>query len=254
MIMNTLNKKTLFFIALIAVQFIMGCKKKESETKIENAYTCSTCKATAEAKAEFNTSNKGVYKGVMVGSSGIIVFDVLNSGSVISANITVDNQTAILTSTTNPVVGETFTSSFTGVLNGQNISLNFTVNANGSNPVISSINIPGHLNAVFLLFKETSDNQIIGFEGTTDGVKDSGAKQSGQLNLVASTKTNTWSALSTNSGSTSINLATGTISGATYTCNCGPTTTAIGTLTGDVINGTYKGDDNHGTWYAKRTF
>ena len=244
--------KKMFFLLLLAVsQFFISCKKDEVN---QTTYSCITCKNTPDAKAEFDNSNKGIYKGVMVGSSGVIVFNLLNTGTAISASLTIDTKSTTLTSSTALVAGQSFSGSFSGVLNGQNVSLNFTVSATGTNPIISLINIPGHQNAIFQLFKETSDNQIIGFEGNTEGVKDSGAKQSGQLNILASLKTNSWIALSTSSTSSNVNIVSGKISGTTYSCDCGPTTTVVGTLTGDQINGTYKGSDNKGTWVAKRTF
>lgn len=249
--MENLKTCIYFFLMFGLLLGAAGCEKDEEE-KVA-AFTCTTCKNTPDAKAENNASSKGVYKGVVVGSSGIITFDLQNSGATVNASLTLDGQVILLTATNLPVAGQTFTGTFTGTFNAQSYSISFTVGATGANPTITAATIPGHATIKFQLYKETSDNLIQAFEGTTEGVKDSGAKQTGQLNLLASTKTSTWAALSTNSGSTGVNIVTGKISGSTFTCDCGATTTVVGTLAGDEITGTYKGSDNHGTWTAKRT-
>lgn len=240
---------SMLFVATL-ITAIYACKKSSDTAE---SYTCATCSQTPTAKSENNSSNKGVYKGVVVGSSGVIIFDLVNSGATATAKLTIDGQVVLLTSTSTPQTGQPFNTTFTGTINGQAASIVFTVGATGLSPAIASSNIPGHLAAVFQLFKEASENLITCYEGTTAGIKDSGATQSGQLNLVASTKTNSWLAISTSNNNSSVGFVTGKISGNVFTCDCGTTTSVIGTLTGDQINGTYKGSDNHGTWTAKRT-
>ena len=249
--MKNQSKKILSVLFVVTlITFIYACKKTSDKAE---SYTCASCSQTPTAKSENNSSNKGMYKGVVVGSSGVIIFDLANSGATATAILTIDGQIVLLTSTITPQSGQPFNTTFTGTLNGQASSIVFTVGATGLNPTIASSNIPGHLAAVFQLYKETSDNLITCYEGTTSGIKDSGAAQSGQLNLVASTKTNTWLAISASKNNSSVGLVTGKISGNVFTCDCGTTTSVTGTLTGDQIDGTYKGSDNHGTWTAKRT-
>lgn len=230
-----------------------ACKKSDDDKNDSPPYTCASCKTTADALAANNTISKGVYKGVVIGSTGIISIDVLNSGTAIKATLILDGQTIILNSAANWVAGQTFSASFTGTANSQTYSFNFSVTNNGATPVASGFSIPGHPNISFQLIKETSDNLIKCYEGTTEGIKDSGQQQSSVLNIITSGKTNTWFALSKDNTSSQINPASGTISGTTLNCNCGPTTTIVGTITADEIKGTYKGADNHGTFQAKRT-
>lgn len=228
----------------------VSCKKDKQP---EAAFTCATCKTTPDAKVENNALSKGVYKGVVVGSTGTISIDVLNGGSTIAATLILDGQTISMTSTAVWASGTPLNAAFTGTEGGQNYSFTFTVQANGSSPSTSSYTIPGHPNIAFTLIKETSDNLIKCYLGTTEGKKTSGALQSSVLNIITSGKTNTWFALSKDNGTGAITTVDGTISGNTLNCNCGPTTTVTGTVTSDQIDGTYKGSDNQGTFIAKRT-
>ncbi|RYE19459.1 MAG: hypothetical protein EOP51_19825 [Sphingobacteriales bacterium] len=238
-------------LLLLAVTlFTAGCKK---DKKIEPAYTCTTCKTTPDALAANNTVNKGIYKGVVVGSTGVITINVQNSGATTTSTLVLDGNTINLTSATPVVAGEAFEGEFTGTSGGQTFSFTFSVNANGSEPEASDYSIPGHPATAFLIIKETSDNLIKCYEGTTAGKKDNGQIQGSTINLITSGKTNTWFALSKDNGSAEISGALGTISGNTLTCDCGPQTTVTMILTDDALNGTYKGEDNAGTITAKRT-
>lgn len=250
-IMKTLKQSIYYAFTFCILLSAVSCKKDSKPT--EPAFTCTTCKATPDAKVENNVISKGVYKGVVVGSTGTISIDVLNGGSTITATLILDGQTINLTSTAVWTSGAPLTASFTGAAGGQNYSFAFTVQSNGTSPTTTSYTIPGHPTIAFTLIKETSDNLIKCYLGTTEGKKTSGALQSSVLNIITSGKTNTWLALSKDNASGSISLTDGTISGNTLNCNCGPNTTVIGTVTSDQIDGTYKGQDNQGTFIAKRT-
>ncbi|MDB5014762.1 MAG: hypothetical protein JWQ25_2964 [Daejeonella sp.] len=248
---TTIKLSSFLMVSLLVLS--SACKKSVDDSNNSTAFTCASCKTTADALAANNTISKGVYKGVVIGSTGIITIDILNSGTTIKATLVLDGQTVVLNSSSNWVAGQSFTASFTGTANSQTYSFNFSVTGTGATPIASGFSIPGHPNISFQLIKETSDNLIKCYEGTSEGIKDSGKAQAATLNIITSGKTNTWFALSRDNGSTSINTADGTISGTTLNCNCGPNTTIVGTVTADEIKGTYKGQDNHGTFMAKRT-
>jgi hypothetical protein len=232
----------------------LSCKKdKKTEEEETPAFTCTTCKTTPDAKAENNTSSKGIYKGVVVGSTGILSLDILNTGTTPNATLVINGITINLTSNAVFVAGQAFNADFTGTNNGQTFSFHFAVEANGNNPAISAPVFPGHTSILVQLIKETSDNQIKCYEGTSEGVKDNGNKQASTLNFVTSAKTNSWFVVAKDNTSSSVTLSTGTFSGTTMTCNCGTTASVVGTITSDEIKGTYKGSDNHGTFLAKRT-
>lgn len=164
-----------------------------------------------------------------------------------------DGLTINFTSTAVWTNGQPLVADFTAVSNSKTYSFRFTVAANGGSPAAGSFNIPDHPSIFFQLVKETSDNLIKCYEGSTEGVKNSGAKQSGSLNVIVSSKTNTWIGLSRDAASNSSTVVSGTITGTVINCDCGPETTVKGTFSNDEIKGTYKGSDNSGTWSAKRT-
>ncbi|MGY3211744.1 hypothetical protein [Mucilaginibacter sp. HD30] len=249
--METLKQSIYYAFTCCILLSAVSCKKDKQSN--EPTFTCANCKTAPDAKAENNVISKGVYKGVVVGSTGTISIDVLNGGSTIAATLVLDGQTINLSSTAVWASGTPLTAGFTGTAGGQNYSFTFTVQANGTNPSTSSYTIPGHPTISFQLIKETSDNLIKCYLGTTEGKKNSGVLQSSVLNIITSGKTNTWFGLSKDNASGSISTSDGTISGNTINCNCGPTTTVTGTITSDQIDGTYKGSDNQGTFTAKRT-
>lgn len=249
---NYKNATLLSILLIVAIGFT-GCKK--DKPKEEPGFVCSSCKTVPDAKAENNASSKGVYKGIVVGSTGTILIDILNSGSVMKATMILDGITVNFTSSMAWVSGQPLATEFTGTANSQNYAFNFNTDAVGGNATTSSLSIPGHPVISFQLIKETSDNLVKCYEGSTEGKKDSGAAQAGSLNVVISSKTNTWTALSKDKlgSSGGVNFVAGTLNGNTLNCDCGPTTTVTGVLDNDEIRGTYKGSDNGGTWNAKRT-
>ncbi|ACU05299.1 MULTISPECIES: hypothetical protein [Pedobacter] len=239
----------ILFLFVLSTNFY-GCKKSKKETP---GFTCTSCKTIPDAKVENNSLSKGVYKGVVMGSTGVISIDIMNNGTGMQATMVLDGLTINFTSTAVWTNGQPLVADFTAVSNSKTYSFRFTVAANGGSPAAGSFNIPDHPSIFFQLVKETSDNLIKCYEGSTEGVKNSGAKQSGSLNVIVSSKTNTWIGLSRDAASNSSTVVSGTITGTVINCDCGPETTVKGTFSNDEIKGTYKGSDNSGTWSAKRT-
>jgi hypothetical protein len=239
----------MLFLFILVMGFY-GCKKNKKE---DPGFTCASCKTVPDAKAENNASSKGVYKGVVIGSTGTIAIDIMNNGSTMQASMVLDGQTINFTSSSTWTSGQPLAADFTGTSNSRTYTFRFTATAGGGSPAAGSFSIPDHPFIFFQLIKETSDNLIKCYEGSTEGVKNSGAKQAGSLNVIVSGKTNTWIGLSRDNSSNSSSVVSGTISGTVINCDCGPTTTVTGTFSNDEIKGTYKGSDNSGTWNAKRT-
>lgn len=249
------NCKKLSAILLFSIIgiFLTGCKK---DKKIkEPTFTCVNCKSKPDAKAEYNTSNKGIYKGVVVGSTGTIVIDIMNSGTVMKAVMVLDGVTVNFSSAGIWISGQPLVADFTGTVNSTTYSFRFSVDATGGNASTSSLTIPGHPVISFQLIKETSENLIRCYEDSTEGKKNSGAVQAGSLNVVISTKTGAWTALTKDKLNTQggINFVAGRIIGNVLICDCGSDTQVTGTMTDDEIKGTYRGSDNSGTWSARRT-
>lgn len=73
---------------------------------------------TPLAIAVNNTLAKGIYKGVVIGFTGVIAINVGNSTGTITAALLIDGLTANLTLTTMPVAKSTYSTTFSGILTG----------------------------------------------------------------------------------------------------------------------------------------
>jgi len=142
-----------FQLICIVVTLAFACKKKEPSFN-----------DTPLANAQYNNSNYGIYKGVIVGSSGTIIID-LNNNQSISATMIIDYVTYRFTTSQSVRQGINTTLNFTS---GSN-SFRFTVSSNGTNPTISSIYINGHPNAAIIIVKETSNSLVRCYEGSYSG-------------------------------------------------------------------------------------
>lgn len=248
-------KKAILSAALFSVSaaylFFTGCKKKD-ETPATPTYTCTACISTPEAKAANDNSSKGIYKGIVVGSSGTIKFDIANNDTTLRAFMTIDGVAVVLTATVSWVSGASYVSPFTGTMNGQPVSITFSVDANGGNPVVTSMTIPGHPNATLAISKETSTNLIKCYEGTAKNLT-TGKTATFDLLLVTSLKR--WYARVKEDGATSSSTVEGTFTDNTLSFDDGKGASGTATLSGDnITNGTWKNSKpENGTWEAKRT-
>jgi VCBS repeat-containing protein len=163
-------KKSLLLL-LSAFTILNACKKDEKETPTTTEpYKCTTCITTPEAKEQHNGSSAGVYKGVLVGSTGTIALYLYNTGTEVTALVSFDGKNATLTTTSlgNWAPGQAISNAlFTGTIDGQTVQATFSVDANGQNPTVT-VTIPGH-NVNVAIYKETSTALIRNFEGTYTG-------------------------------------------------------------------------------------
>lgn len=230
--MNNFKFAILLVFASLSI-FMIGCKKDAT------TYTCTTCKTTPDALAANDNSSKGIYKGIVIGSSGTIMFDVMNSGSTITATLVIDGVTTTLTSNVVWSGNSAYVGNFTGTMNGSPVSIKLSLNIDGSNPMITSSDIPGHPNATFDIIKETSQNLVECFEGTYETDK----PESGVFNLLLSRTAKIFGGRSRKTGSTETNGFSGIIT-ATNEFKDNKSGTIFGTLSGDVISGSFKDSDN----------
>ncbi len=248
-------KKLVFSCAVLIAAFgamtTEGCKKK-SNTPATPAVSCTSCVTTAEAKAENDNSSKGTYKGIIVGSSGTIKFDIGNTDNTIRAYMVIDGVSCTLTASVDWTAGATYVSAFTGTLNGEPVSITFSVESNGGNPTVTSMNIPGHPNATLTLSKETSDNLIECFEGSATNAT-TGKKST--FDLTLSTKMKIWTAQVREEGQTTSFTVGGKLEGNTLSFDDGHGDNGKATLTSDkIVDGTWVNTTpEHGTWTATRT-
>jgi hypothetical protein len=242
-------KKSLLLLFMIAS--IVSCKKKD-EAPVSGQFKCATCTSQPQAAAANDASSKGVYKGVVSGSSGTISFNVMNSGTTITAIMVLDGTTVNLTSNVTWQAAQAYVAPFTGMSNGSAVSITFSVGATGGTPIVTTSSIPGHPGASFMIAKETSSSLIECFEGTYQTT----LPETGTFNLLLSRTTKLWGAEARKTGATS---TTGTGNGTISADNklmqvSGSSSIAVGTLTADEIAGSsLDGNGKTVTIAAKRT-
>ncbi|WP_153799199.1 hypothetical protein [Foetidibacter luteolus] len=198
---------------------------------------------TPEAKASFNNSSFGIYKGVFVGSSGTVKIAVGNTPGVIAAFVTLDNKQDTLITTSSVQDGQDITGAY---FSGKFSSLYFNVNANGTNPT-ASLSIDDHPEISVIVKKETSSQLVRCFEGSIAG-NDFGP-------FTALIQGNIITGLSKSGRFNQSYLVDGTINGN----NISGTASSGATFTGKLNNNTCAGqwenkaDALKGTWSGKRT-
>jgi hypothetical protein len=228
-------RKITVVAALVATFFVSSCGKDDSTTTPASKVVLVSA---PEAVVANNTSSKGVYKGVIIGSTGTVKFDIANGGTTITATLVIDGVTASLTSATPVVTGSKYSGKFTGTLGSVAVELTFSVDADGKNPSISLISIPGHPNAVVVVNKETSTTLIEAFTGTYSNTK----PEKGTFNMIINRTAGTWSVVARVDGATEFHLETGTIVNGKLLDSDKKTIATLGT---DTIDGTFTGGQNN---------
>lgn len=243
-------KKTFYSILAIVTIATLAISCKKSDATTTPAYTCAACKTTPDAVAANDASNKGVYKGVVIGSTGTIMFNLANSGTTITAVMVIDGVTVNLTSAVSIVAGQTYIAPFTGTLNGSAVSITFSVSALGANPTVTTSSIPGHPSSSFAIIKETSASLVECFEGTYSTTK----PETGTFNLILSRSLKLHGGASRKDGTTTSNSFNGTINANNELIDV-PSNNYLATLSGDVLSGKFAdGNGSTVTVTGKRTF
>lgn len=237
-----MKKITILLLAVVAA--FASCTKEEKDKKEDKPYTCASCVTTPEAKSEYDNSSAGVYKGVIVGSTGTIALYLHNTGTEIKAIVVFDGKTATLTNSTlsSWTPGQAIKDAvFTGEVNGVPVEAKFSVDADGKNPKVT-VTIPGH-NIKVGVYKEVSATLIKGFEGTYSN----DLLVLGAFNLTLNG--NTYTIVTTTT-----EPFTGTLSNGGVDVS-GEGVEVKGTFNGEEISGTWKNTNNstQGTWKGKRT-
>lgn len=207
-----------------------ACKKDKTET----TYTCTTCSTTPQALAANDGSSKGVYKGVIIGSTGTISFNILNNGTTITAVMVIDGVTVNLTSTVTWVAGQPYVADFTGTLNGSPVTIRFSVGLSGGTPTVTTSSIPGHPNSSFTIIKETSTSLVEAFEGTYHTT----LPEDGTFNIILSRTLLGYAYITRKNGATTTNTGNGPISGNNLMEPSQPGL-VVGTISGDNLNGSF---------------
>jgi len=224
-------KKNVFFYAIIIICMaaLVACSDNDNDNeKLTNS---------TETTAAFDNSSFGLYKGIIVGSSGTIKIEINNGNNVATATITIDGQTDELTCESPLTNGQAIVNV---TFNGAFSSFTFSVDANGNNPVIVNIHIDGHTDVSATVAKETSTNVVCCYEGTYSG----GNNSEGVLNIVRNN--NTYSCISRGTDGIEFSFQgninnDGTVNGSATTMWDGVTVT-------NTVSGKFNGDNVSGTW------
>lgn len=245
-ILNLMRTKISSLFLLLSLLVYTGCGDDESGPSFVT---------TPEANPDNDTSGKGVYKGVLIGSSGFIKVNLDNLGDgVITLTLNLDGETYDLETeqTYNPDVG--FQGYFTGAVTGGLATVGFYTNTTGTEFGFFGIEIPGHPDVSFILVKEKSSELVRCFEGTFSG------SDSGIINFLV--VGDEWKALARPNGGSADDEAEldGDLNGNTLVCDCdvdGDGTDDMeftGTINGNSMSGTWADGEGSGTWSAKRTY
>ena len=231
--------KTLLSITII----FASCSKNDSLITINDS-----AEELPIALSQYDNSNYGIYKGVFVGSSGTILVNLNNNG-VISVSLTIDGVNYPFTSTESIMENEQTETTFTY----QNNSFSFTVNADGSNPLITNVSIEGHPNASIIVVKENSSYVAQLYEGSYEGIDQN--NDQGTFNAIVFngavyilSKSSVYGSSSYASGSVDGNLVSGASSLGTI---------FSGNIENDeVMNGTWKitQTNEKGIWSLTRSY
>jgi len=233
--------KKINVLSLILTFFLNSCLSVEEPNIIIPNFV-----ETPEASELYNTSNFGIYKGVFVGSSGIVLIN-LNNNNTISASLKIDGVNYIFSTNESITENQQTEINFT---NNDN-SFVFNVSSTGTNPEITNLSIQGHPNAETILVKETSERLTKVFEGNYNGIDNDDA---GVFNAIVS-------------GSEMYVLAFSTMYSVFYTANgsvnneniTGVTSTGTnftGIIENDKMNGSWNNSQSNenGNWNAERSY
>ncbi len=220
------------FISLLSIFVIASCSSDDSDGV--------SLSDSAEAIAEYDNTNFGLYKGIFVGSSGVVEINIANDGEV-NAMMVIDGRKYNFSTDQSVPLGQpienlTFTS-------GDN-SFDFSVTETGQNPQISNIDIQGHPNPATEILKEYSTLHVKCFQGTFSG-DDAGVfnmVQIGEEFYGIARPTGTTESLWINAQISGTAL-TGAFEGGTFS----------GNLNGNTLSGTWANSfAETGTWTGKR--
>ena len=166
--------KNLLYLNLlfISISLLVACSKSNNKQPDQHPPGVPT---SPETKPQYDNTSFGVYKGVIIGSSGIIIIKVNNGDNIIKAYLTIDNQRDTLSTLQTLTPGQAINNLS---LTGRFSSLRLSANADGSNAQISNLVITGHPLVTALIVHENSNRQVLLYEGVFSG------EISGRINFV----------------------------------------------------------------------
>ncbi len=220
------------FLLLIVSLFFAACSSDET--------TGISLSSSAQALADYDGTNYGLYKGIFVGSSGVVEINIMNDGEL-SAMMLIDNRRYNFSTAESVVAGQDING--LTFVSGNN-SFDFNVSATGQNPQLSNINIPDHPDAVTEVVKEYSYQHIKCFQGNFSGAS------SGVFNMIQLGED--FQGIARTDGTTETRWISAQFVGETLQ-GAFEGGTFSGTLSGNTFSGTWNSDESEsGTWTARR--
>lgn len=153
------------FIFLYAVSIILvftACSKNDEKLSIFSG-------EKPLAKAEYDNSNFGIYKGGFTGPMGTVLININNEGNI-NAKLKVDGKDHYFTTTQIAAQNQLTTINFTEGAN----SFTFKTLANGDSAQVTNINVAGYPNAQMSLVKEKSKLYVFTYGGNYSGPGENG--------------------------------------------------------------------------------
>ncbi|HEY0091706.1 MAG TPA: hypothetical protein VGB43_04385 [Flavobacterium sp.] len=149
--------RKIFTLTLI-ILFSVSCSKDDDFDPVADK----GLSVAPDAKIDFNDNNFGIYKGILVGISGVIKVNINNDDNL-NATLTINGEnfqfeTIETVAVNESIVGLTFT-------NG-NSSFDFNVDGTGENPFITNLELEHLPFANIEILKEYSDAHVRCYEGT----------------------------------------------------------------------------------------
>lgn len=245
--MHSIERSVLLITAFVIILF--ACQKENAGTKVTNSEHADSL----VTKPQYNNTSFGVYKGVVVGSTGTIVFRINNGDNVLRGYLSIDNTKDTLSTSQTIVAGQPINNiTFTGRIS----SMTLSANADGSNATLTNISIIGHSNVAILIIHENSTKQIFCYEGAYSG------NLSGTLNCarVGANNGDTTYALAQFNDTLKLQRYAQVINNNT-SINFGPVFVIQGSFSGNNFNGTWTHTDfvtgaiiDTGTFACTRTY
>lgn len=154
--------KNLSIVFLTSLVLIFACKKSGNNS-VSNNFP-----GSAETKSQYDNTSFGVYKGVILGSTGTIVIKINNGDNIIKAYLSISGTKDTLSTTQQVVSGQAINNL---ALTGKISSFSFSAYANGDSVKITNLAITGHPGSIALVTHENSSQQVFCYEGSFTGTQ-----------------------------------------------------------------------------------
>jgi hypothetical protein len=243
-------------LALLTLFILSACG--EDDTK--GPYRCTSCADEPEALAANDNSGKGIYKGLVVGSSGTLRFNIANSDATLTAALVIDGEEFELATTSEYSTEGGFEGYFVNTMDTPNdedddISIGFYVNSTGTEFGVFNPIIPNHVDGITIeLYKELSDMLVVAYEGTYTG-DDEGIWN--MTMIVDENGDGSWVAIGRpqDGNAEDDKYTSGKIEDGQIVGGDDGEIVVVGTVSGDIVKGSWSTliDETSGTWKGKRT-